>query len=104
MFLPNFASNLLVVCAVWRPVVRLSAAGEVGFTVSRRDPQVLFSQKQNFSQKKPKNQTITTSYNKKISQHITQNHPQHHRNTTQIIPNMTNTSLIHRQHTRFRQI
>jgi hypothetical protein len=42
MFLPRFASDRVVVVAVWLAVVRLSAAGEVGFTDSGWDPQVLF--------------------------------------------------------------
>ena len=38
----------MIVGAVWRPVVRLSAAGEEGFTASGPDPQELFSPKHHF--------------------------------------------------------
>ncbi|MCK0170763.1 hypothetical protein MWU53_06810, partial [Aliiroseovarius sp. S1123] len=40
-----------VVRAVWRPVVRLSAAGEVGSKVTDRQPQALFSRNLHFFRK-----------------------------------------------------
>ena len=59
MFCLALLRTVVVVGAVWRPVVRLSAAGEKGFTVRGRDPQELFSQKHHFSQNKQQNQTIS---------------------------------------------
>ena len=43
-----FVLRLVAVWPVWRPVVRLSAAGEGVFTVSRPNPQPLFFRKADF--------------------------------------------------------
>ena len=47
---------------VWRPVVRLSAAGEGAFTVTSQNPQPLFDQTMIFSSNNRHNQTISMTY------------------------------------------
>ena len=54
--------NLLSVPPVWRPVVRLSAAGEGGSKATHSNPQVLFCRKMTVFAKKMVLRTITMTW------------------------------------------